>query len=324
MAANIVYHLELIYIEIDKGVVSLRLLGLIYKQREAVGKLVPVRKAGKCIVACLIVDGFAEKLHLRGIPKGEYLPVYRAVSVFDGGVGTFHMDCLVFPVFKKGLLKNKGKAVLSVFADIRQSHGISISTAYYGKHILEPVRFGLLLAPAGYILRHGVHKLDKPLFPGGDNAVFDAVENGGEPAFLAAQLHVYIKLVESYIDGGVELSLLKRFEDIAVGFGLLCPLEGVFVGVGGKEDHGNIKGVFNCFGCLDTVRLSGEHNIHKNNVRSEFAGLLYCIFSVRDNCGVLKTEAFESFFKVKSNNALIFYNKYYLFSHSNTAVLLIR
>ena len=123
------------------------------------------------------------------------------------------------------------------------------------------------LRPTGNAFGHLVHESDGHLGIGGDDAVVDRVQDGGEESLLLAKLPVDAVLVERDVDGRVELAFLEGLENIAGRLDFLRPLKGFLVGVGRQENdrYGELRADLLCR--LDAVHAPREHDVHEDDIR---------------------------------------------------------
>ena len=83
-------------------------------------------------------------------------------------------------------------------------------------------------------------------------------------AFTAAQLAIELVLVEGNLDGGPQVVLVERLDDVAERVGRLGLLHHVVAGVGGEKDTGDRESLANGDGRVNAAHGAGEVDVHQH------------------------------------------------------------
>ncbi|NJN94646.1 MAG: hypothetical protein HC875_11385 [Anaerolineales bacterium] len=92
----------------------------------------------------------------------------------------------------------------------------------------------------------------------------------GALGYQLFQLLFPLILDQRHLDGGIEFLLTKGFEQVTKKMGLLDPLEGDIIRIGGQINHRQIKVLPEMQGCFDAIHAPRQTNVHQNQMRRDF------------------------------------------------------
>ena len=182
---------------------------------------------------------------------------------------------VALPVLEDNLLEHEGGIGIVIRVQGRELYDGSLVGVLEIKYLLDVFLVSVFLRPSGNTLGYRVHEGDLVMDVGGDNAVLDAVEDGGGEAFLPFEGLIDPVLVYRYVYGGIEFFVLEGLQDIPEGLGYLRPFQGFLVGISGKKYNRDLEPLFYDARGFDTVHFTGQHDVHEDDVGLIFAGFLY-------------------------------------------------
>ena len=128
--------------------------------------------------------------------------------------------------------------------------------------------------PAGQFFGHGIHELNVAEAIGGNHRVCDAPQRGRKPDLALLDFAFQPVFGHRHLEGGVELALLERLEQIAESLGFFGTLDRGVVGVGSQIDDGNVVASANMGRRFDPVHVSVQSDVHQHEVGSLARGHL--------------------------------------------------
>src|ERR1019366_4386388 len=139
-----------------------------------------------------------------------------------------------------------------------------------GEDFTDRFAESLFLLPTREGLGYAVHQRDLPALLGDDYAFIDTADGGGHTLSAVDQLAFAPVAVEGELDGGAQGAVVKRFQDITGGRGLLGALQDFGIGVGGEVNHGDLELVVQRAGHIDTIQNALQLDIHQDQIRHGF------------------------------------------------------
>jgi hypothetical protein len=91
--------------------------------------------------------------------------------------------------------------------------------------------------------------------------------------FALAQLPIQPALIDGYLDGGAQLTILNRLDQIAVRLRHLRPLQERVVQVSCQINHGDAQLGADLPASLYTIHLPGQLNVHQHQLRLHLGDL---------------------------------------------------
>lgn len=124
-----------------------------------------------------------------------------------------------------------------------------------------------------------------------------------------SQLGLHRKLVEARLDGGLQLTLVERFQDIperpcANGF-----IEGPLFCIGGQVDHRDVETMVDLFRSLDPAHLILEHDVHQDQRGAKLVRLVNGIFPGRYRGGHRIAQPFQHIPDVECHDGFVFHDE---------------
>ena len=110
-------------------------------------------------------------------------------------------------------------------------------------------------------------------------------------------------------DSGGQRTVVKRFEQIAVGRGFGGPLDGVIVGIGGEKNHRHIAELADRSGDFDAVGIAAHMHVHQDEIGLPGAELGQRAFEIVGNLQHLVAGAGEATFEVECDQRFVFNNE---------------
>ena len=255
-------------------------------------------------MAGLIVDGLGHPLHLGDVPERDEEAVGLVLLLVDPRYRAVDEKGLPEGVLDHRLVEEEGLLV-QVGGQAREQSAMG-PLVQDREDARDVAALGGGLRPTGNAFRHLVHESDGHLGIGGDDAVVDRVQDGGEESLLLAKLPVDAVLVERDVDGRVELAFLEGLENIAGRLDFLRPLEGFLVGVGRQENdrYGELRADLLCR--LDAVHAPREHDVHEDDIRQPILREGDSLGAVAGHAYDGIAEALETTLKIKSDDLFVF------------------
>ncbi len=86
-------------------------------------------------------------------------------------------------------------------------------------------------------------------------------------------------LVDRHLDGGVQLPLLERLDQIAKGQYFAGATQQVRVGIRAQEDHRHVEALTQALCRLDAAERAGEPHVHQHDIRNSFRDRIQRLFA---------------------------------------------
>ena len=129
-----------------------------------------------------------------------------------------------------------------------------------------------------------------------------------QPLLADAQRLLGGAALQHHLDGGAQLALRERLQQVAVRLGGARPLQRRFVGIGGEiDDRGMVAGRYACSG-VDAVDLAFDVDIHQDEVRQRLLDRLQRLRAIGDIGHDVVAEALQHQLQMEADNPLVFHH----------------
>src|SRR6185437_4237915 len=114
-----------------------------------------------------------------------------------------------------------------------------------------------------------------------------------EPCVRLAQCAFHPVFVDRHLDGGVQLPLLERLDEVAERQHFAGPAQQLRIRVGAEENHRDVRAVAQALGGLDARQRSRQPHVHEHDVRGSLDDGFQSLLSARGQSAHLVAEGAE-------------------------------